>query len=362
MKSSGFTLVELLGTIVILSVIVIIVTLAVDSTINNSKTKLSKVQIDSIEEAAKIYYLKEGIKLHSLDDSSFEMCVNLKYLIDNDYVENDKILNLKDYNNLQGSVKIKYESENFLYKYQENSCDFEYVSLDKICSPVTEKTKTLGSIPNGDFEVGDEYICEVKPGTSYHFYILSTKDDGTVNLIMNRNICEDGTVATQDNLCTIEWINQRDYEITGGSNWLEYEDNNNFGPITAINYLNSATSEWINIKNLDITYNDEGEQFTNFKITGKARMPYFSEVNGAGCEEDGNLLCPIWMIDYLNEASPDEKKLQNPINGLYGYWMLSSSASNSVEAWIVYHESSIFCNAVYTPNSYGVRPVINVKL
>ena len=44
-------------------------------------------------------------------------------------------------------------------------------------------------------EIGSKYECEVKSGTKYNFYVLSKESDGTTNLIMERNICEDVSFA-----------------------------------------------------------------------------------------------------------------------------------------------------------------------
>ena len=95
-------------------------------------------------------------------------------------------------------------------------------------------------------EIGTKYQCEVKSKTKYYFYVLSHNDDGTTNLIMDRNICQDGTMATAINTCLVAW----------NSNNI-----NSSGPTTIMSYLNNATSSWENIPNLNMTYVDEGEKY-----------------------------------------------------------------------------------------------------
>ena len=76
----------------------------------------------------------------------------------------------------------------------EETPTFEKGKLSSVCkyqnNGVAEKT------------AGAKYECEVKPGVKYNFYVLSKESDGTTNLIMDRNICEDGTLATKDTVDT----------------------------------------------------------------------------------------------------------------------------------------------------------------
>ena len=73
MNKRGFTLIELLGVIVIFAMLVTILVISSDSVVRNSKIKISKSQIDTIEKAANLYYLKEGINISN--DAAFKMCV-----------------------------------------------------------------------------------------------------------------------------------------------------------------------------------------------------------------------------------------------------------------------------------------------
>ncbi len=57
-KKKGFTLPEVLGTIVVLALIALLVTPVVSKTIKNNKKKLYDIQIKEIERAAKDYALK----------------------------------------------------------------------------------------------------------------------------------------------------------------------------------------------------------------------------------------------------------------------------------------------------------------
>ena len=93
-------------------------------------------------------------------------------------------------------------------------------------------------------------------------------------------------------------------------------------------------------------------------------MPYYSEVNNVGCLNSEDLSCPVWMVDYLIDAGPAYETIyqENPIEGIYGYWTLSSYVDNSYIAWNVYYDGNVSRDTVDNGDIYGVRPVINLKI
>ena len=321
----GFTLVELLAVLVILSIISLISFLIVGNTINTSKNELSEIQIDNIIDAAKVYYLKEGLEEENIDNSITETCVNLKYLIDNGYIDNVEIKDLATKENITASVKIEYSNNKYKYKFVEGEC-----SACKLVDGELNKE-------------GTKYSCEVKPGTSYNFYVLSKNNDGTTNLIMDRNICEDGTPTdpNKENKCLVA------YNSSG--------DAADVGPLTAMTYLNNATSTWENIDNLNLTYDDEGNHFTGFELNGKARLPYKSEVSAYDSTNKTN----AYLYDYLEQSGTIQT---NVISGIWGYWTLSSTSSSSSGASDVYFSGHVGNIGVEIGSTDGVRPVITVKL
>ena len=96
----------------------------------------------------------------------------------------------------------------------------------------------------------------------------------------------------------------------------------------------------------------------------KARLPYESEVNAVGCEAYENLSCPVWMVDYLHDAGLyyGEPYQINPIDGIDGYWTLSTYAAASGTVRAVDFYGYVNTDIVDRDDFYGVRPVINLKL
>ena len=116
MNKKGFTLIELLAVLVILGIILLITTYTVNSILNDAKTSLSDSQKHNIEEAAKTYYLKEGMNTN-------DTCVSVDELIEKGYIEKSEVLDPKDKEKMTGSVKIIYVSNQYSYEYQKNSCE-----------------------------------------------------------------------------------------------------------------------------------------------------------------------------------------------------------------------------------------------
>ena len=227
---------------------------------------------------------------------------------------------------------------------------------------------------------GAKYKCEVKSGTYLDFYILSTENNNEViNLILDRNICEDGNLTKTGVRCTCAWIRS---------------SKNSSGPIEALKKVYLATKEWTNVPNMNLQYFDtENGNTGSFGYTGvtiingvgyitrkdstvekidlfqnmpmKARLPKYTELSGAGCTT-GAGSCPEWIISYLHyENGISDKYLFNKeagINDLYGYYTLSSEATSESDAYRIRYNGNLNKAAGYTDANYGVRPVITVPI
>ena len=372
--NKGFTLVELLAVVVLISVIASITALSIDSSLKKHRDKLSDIQIEKIETAAESYYLNEGI--HSLDYSRdfAKYCVSTQYLIENDYIKDDEIKNLNYSKKINGSVKIIYDSNEYSYEYQEKSCSNKDMGI--VCEGVKEETKTTGNVPQGQYKPGDEYMCEVMDGTKYRFFVLSTQNElgeiiteatkdreiYSVNLIMYSNINSDGTLISEKDLGIVKWINETDYLSSGGNqnDWNESKNLTIYGPITAMNFLQEATMNWSNVNAIVVdTFTDNGGSTHNMKTYNTyARMPYYSEI----ADYNGN---NSYLYDYLSPAKNenDEFIQTTSIYGIYAYWTLSTSSSVQSSA-IHCGGKKVFYDAnadgEEQKNGRGVRPVINI--
>ena len=111
----GFTLVELLATIVIIGVVALIAVPSVVDNIKLSKEKLYKTQIQNIEIAAKKWATASADQLDSTYlNSSFVSVIMLQEL---GYLSNEKLKNPNTGEVMQGCVEIAYIPENKMYTY-----------------------------------------------------------------------------------------------------------------------------------------------------------------------------------------------------------------------------------------------------
>lgn len=114
----GFTLIEVIGILVVLTIVFSITFPVVTSVLNNSKEKLYKDQIELIESAARSYAIEHGIE----DTAGY--FVTLTALRDGDYLESDDLYDPRSNTLLEGCVLIEFDSASFSYTvtYQNVSC------------------------------------------------------------------------------------------------------------------------------------------------------------------------------------------------------------------------------------------------
>ena len=382
LKRRGFTLVELLAVITILSIILLIAVPIVSGIVKDSKEKTRRQSVElygrAIENAVSNYFMnnpgEEEVTLEQLEQGNYiqykepKVECNIARIIDREvYLSDCKVGN-------------KYVDAS----YGEN--------LGKLETDADN---------DGKISVGDKYSYKVNDTDTFNFYVLSINSDNTVNLIMDRNICNDGTIPTSSNLCLIAWYDDGDDPANYNN------DTNEFGPVTAMQGLYNATKNWKNVRDMDLSennkYSDEGnienssygygEIITTelgIKITKKdkttevtregnltpvipyeegkklkARLPKLEEVYNTdatdtthchGSEES----CPAWLTNGLEQYF--SYYLNNDhILGIKGYWTLSTTpSSNTNGAYSIEkggHRASYFTSSA---GSLGLRPVITV--
>lgn len=374
MNKKGFTLIELLGIVIIISMLVIIALPLITNSINNYSKKTDKLTLSMIKEAARLYI--DDNKNDFVKNSENSYCITISELVDNEYLKESIEYQGADITNTK-SLQVTYTNNYNIELVDSDSC----IDYRNICKPVTEETKTTGNIPEGNLVPGDEYICEVKPGTKYHFFVLSAenvskeiitedtknKNVGVVNLILDRNINSDGTLATEvikknsENSVynVIEWSSEEDYNNANiDSTVCSDVSCNDEGPITVMKFLNNATKSWSNIPNLNGSHQDPN--YGTVSLTGKAKLARYNDIYyTTGCQNMVHNTCPLWMVNYLDSSSGYYENMKN-ISKMRGYWLLSAHTPINNEAWIIYYMGDVTTSLVPNSNDVGVRPVITL--
>ena len=385
MSKRGFTLIELLAVITILSLILLITFVSMSSVVKNSKNNLHDNQISQLEKAAEYYNNKEGLK-------DYDICINVEDLIDNGYIKQDEIKDPKSGKNIEGSVNISYNGKKYSYKYQEKLCTYSFIKL------VSDADN------DGEISIGDEYTFKVNATDTFNFYVISIEEN-KVNLIMDSNICNDGTLPTSSNLCKYAWYDD-------GDDPKNYDnDTNVFGPLTAMINLYNGTKGWTNVPDMIMDYEDENNKTDDTKgyesiktdeitkvttITGKqnnasanqtfgnkkeplkARLAREDEIttDEAGCSIAGASdehfgTCNYWIVKNLyynptfsNYCSICVSKYEGNLNygkDIAGYWILSSYPRGFNSSRRVSSNGHLGSDQPSKDHLYGIRPVITVS-
>lgn len=370
-RKNGFTLAEMVGVIVIISVIALIAVPSVIYLINDSNKKAFENSAHGIINAADAYYYSNDMMGELLEDSLFEFPNNIEGLkINGEVPQRGKMLVAKEgYTALaisNGKYCIKKD-----YLSEELTIDDNLVDCKLPRKPIFNPNPNISSENDCiryDEECNNGTLVNVKVNETedYDFYIID--DTGKeLTLIMDRNLGG-----------PIEWITKTDYDIENNKDETpticEYQSCNDEGPITAINALDERTKEWTNVKNQEYTYSGLTEDGITRKyddITRKmrARMLTFEEAisEKIGCtfhQSVGASNCPTYL--YTNLSNQNIPEIH------WGYWSSSSSIS-----WKPHGAYMVTSAGELEPDSYhviyrnesigdhfgyiGIRPVIMIS-
>lgn len=117
----GFTLVELLVVIVILSLIAMVVYPAIIKVINDSKKDAYNTQVELVIKAAKEWAVEHPNLLPS-DESSSDTIICVSELVSLGYIDTT-VKNPYTSSEMPGGVVVALDSNKYEYVYNENACN-----------------------------------------------------------------------------------------------------------------------------------------------------------------------------------------------------------------------------------------------
>lgn len=388
MKRNGFTLTELLGVIVILSLLMIIVFPSIVNSVKKSSNKIDDLTLELLSNAADLHISNNTNDFIKKKGNKYS--ISLQELIDEGHLVSPILT--ADGTDITNNKCIQVTYNNgYNYELKDiGNCDEKVL----ICELV-EKNGTE------EYNPGDRYSCEVKSGVKYDFFILSLNKDQnenieSINLIMDGFLASDGTqIKSNEDITRLKnenveyesaWISTEDYsgeicdpnleevktaaqaENLAVVNYCaKYYANTDKGPITVLKYLQNATSSWEYIANMEYDYTDEGLNYGKIKTEGsktllkdksgntiktfnnfKVRLPKYSEINDylaegyelSSVHEEGKkdfmTKLPTWITNYIADYSSSEYKTYDEcisfgddvVCSLSGFWLLSSVDSN----------------------------------
>jgi len=343
-KNNGFTLIELIGVITLLSLIVLVSVPVIINTLNKSEQKEYDEFKKILENAAELYLERNRNLYPDFGEIGDTIDITAETLIKEGYLKEHLKNPINDNDVSKYKVAVIYGQDELIdYRVIERKIFAELVTT------TDEVTSVNACALSGICQNGTKFAIQVNENDIYNFYVIN--DDGNeATLIMDRNLGDN-----------IEWINAEDYAIAnseeGDNTVCEYDACNDEGPITALNALIERTSGWINISERDYTYSDDGRgnKYTAFKENVRARLITYTEAN-AVISANNNIM-PSWMYANLKRTGSDTDSLGNDKNG---YWTSSTPTNNS--GYAHYVDSFGTVNSYYTDISdNGLRPVITVS-
>ena len=364
-KQKGFTLLEMISVLVLISLLLLIIFPNIINYIKNHEKQVNELNRAIYEDAVNSYILENGDLFPK--DIGNKFCVSIKELINSGFLKN-----IEDEDTINKTIQVEYNKEYNYKLVDSNKCVTKY----PICTPIYKGEVTTGTVPklNLDtseviFTPGDEYRCQVNNKDEYTFFVLSENENETINLIMDRNICEDGSLTEPDKNCLLAW------NIKGS---------NLDGPVTAMDYIFNATKSWEYIPDIEINYTDEGnagsvgyDKITTIegvtRITRKdgtivsvlddqegyshlkARLPFKREVSVYNSATKLN----AYLYNYLRLSSNGIQI--NEISGIQGYWISASTTNNENFSMRVSYNGSFNDHSASNQHDNGVRPVITLS-
>ena len=385
----GFTLIELLAVIVILAIISLIAVPIVVNIINDTKKSSNEQSVELYIDTVKKMITKKQLSNPNFNPDSCNIKDNgdLECYKDNKKIDTLKV-EMKGKIPKSGTILL---NNNKIY-YKNIFCENLYYHKNKKNIKSTTKQPKYAELisdadNNNEVSIGDKYTYQVNKNDVFNFYVLSINSDNTVNLIMDRNICEDGTTnyTEENNYCRYAW----------NSN----SSSNRFGPVTAMTNLANGTRNWCNVPNMNLSYDDsENNNIGSYGYMGvtiidgvgyitkkdgtekkliivegnlpiKSRLAKYSEVNQAECTTSVES-CPTWLVENLryygtnnNKYSVNSKNiLGTDIYNIHSYLLLSSHSDDHSSARYVDCTGTVSGTSVSNGSLSGIRPVITVPI
>ena len=372
MNKRGFTLIEIIAIIILLSVIALITYPIINNLISDSREELYNKQISELERLSNTWVTKNINKLKTKDGYVYDL--SFEELHEQGFVSDEQVKNPKTGQKLSGCMKVTYNSSNNGYKvaYDESCTTSGEVTLKD-----TLKEGVLGTDNSNIVTSGDGLYSETtNSGTTYYFKgavennyvkfanliwrIVRINEDGTIRLITQDSIItEQAFNSTYDTYDKMYYTNSEIKTVV--DNWYKTNitDKGFDGKVASGNYFceqaKVATSASYTAENAAITnYSKYNPSFNcttdgNGKgvVSGKVGLITIDEVLYAGgvIDNDSNF--------YLKNGKT--------------YWMMSPAGvivdlNNTAAAcaWIVYSTGNTY--SLYAQFTYGVRPVINLNI
>ena len=410
MKKKGFTLVELLAVIIILSLVLVIAVPSVNKYIKQSKEKASDAQISTIIEAAQAYASTNPELLPNRENISVK--VTLGQLKSAGLIK-EEVKNPNDdkYFDDALTIKIKKNKENYIYEVVENTIttrDGEeapkitlngspmvtynlndtYNDLGVSATDSDGNALTNIVIDKSNLVMSTEGIYQVKytatdtkgiSSTVYrNVYVSNNKYANGTAIYFNPNsnsVCSkaEATSNTSKSNGCMKWYTFNDdgsstvnllldHNTTAKVAWASTGTNAN-GPVEVKKQLENDIASWNGAVKSTARLIEASEIA---KITGypnwnnkHGKWYYFHDNTQTRHERAAGTNKYAWLFDNTRECTTYGCNVAD--SSTDGYWTSTVNSEKSNRAWYVYQFGNLFSLNFVNSAAYGVRPVITVS-
>ena len=381
----GFTLVELLAVIIILSLLALLTSTAVTKLVKDAKNDLNSTQIELIKSAAQTLGSENLAGLPSPGECSYLTVGNLKDygLIDshiknlntNQEISNDLKIKIETkINENSGTIITEYEvTENVEGCYKQAYANGEVVYFDVYngvaCTEDDYQVDNSMIGYNGINSTGNQNGC-------LKFYAFNDNLGRKINLLLDHNTTN-----------SINWTNDSTQTTENGPidviNKL-YEDTKNWkGTLTPINYeyKGNNTQYTINYKSFKarlitaqeiaqitgadkkVDIKDVEEKLWNEQTS---QLGYYFETTSSvysdNCtDNDETTKCKYgWLYDRTGADCKNNGCFNNTNETITGYWTSTANSIDVSVSWMIDKVGRVQSNSSANFSGSGVRPVIEV--
>ena len=413
MNKKGFTLVELLAVIVILSIILVIAVPSVNRYIKQSKEKAYKVQISELLDAVESYANMNNEILPENDDEVIKITLGqlkIEGIVKNDtknpyndkffddaltfiikkkgnrytYEIDEDTIKVRETTNNSPSIKLTgntvvYYSINSSYQ-EEGSSAYDYNG--KVISDVNVDSSSLDMSVKGVYYI--KYTATDSYGTTTTVYRNVVVRDGVVskvvsgevyyyNPVTNAKCTEASAVSTTgaktgcmrwysilDNGTSEKMTLLLDHNTTASVVWAS-SDTNEDGPQEVLTQLNSDISSWNSAVKSTARLIEASEiaQITD-NPSWTAGADYYYLHNNSTTEYTGSAGTNkyAWLFDRTDSCTSYGCNVAD--SSTWGYWTNTAYTKFTDYAWII-DSNGVLRYYQVVRSSYGVRPVITVS-
>ena len=406
MNKKAFTLVELLGVLVVLSVILMIAFPLITTYINKTKQKSYDTQMEIIMTGLKNYAIehKEVLPVNDADYVTFTLG-QLKSL----GIVNNSVVNPLDGKEIDDSMEFKIIKNGSKYTYQIvessilsrddknhtpyitlNGHILNYIDVDSTYTElgasatdydgnplnVTISTSNLDVNTIGIYQI--KY--EVKDSNNTKSYAIRTVIVGESKILANGTVvyynpetnkkCTSAEAVSTTGTKTgcMKWyvFNDKgndtvnlllDHNTTGRVVWASSGTNAN-GPVEVKTQLENDTASWNKSINARLIEASEIVTITGYPNWNND-MYYFHDNTQTEYTGAAGTNKYAWLFDNTYNCTTYGCNVADSSN--YGYWTNTAYSGNSVSAWYVDYYGCLNFSGVYSADGSGVRPVITVS-